>query len=284
MSTDLKKLTQLYDAERVERGSEKAYRRQLYDVADQGYQKSIKLYQSVLGTEDGKLVNAMRGLGACQIARGRVQDGETTLELALGIAEKAYYGEHFEVGLVQHDLGVCYALQNKWAEAEECFTKASAILGKCLQKDHRLVLATTRKLVAVQGMQKKYADAEKQLVAALKAADTALGPAEDLILDLALVYQAEGKAAEAAGSYQEAIDRYEQRSKYPGLIEAMKYYAEFLKADKKEESERLLRRADLLENSLPRTEKPHARDPESHWKYLLSSEADMVFPSTQVRS
>jgi tetratricopeptide (TPR) repeat protein len=284
MSTDLKKLGQLYDAERMEKAATKAYQRTLYDLAEQTYQRAIKLYQTVLGTEDGRLVSPMRGLAANQIARTKLQDAETTLELALGIAEKAHYAEHFEVALVLHDLGVCYALQDKYAEAEECFTKALTILGKCLQKDHRLVLTTTRKLVAVQGLQKKYAEAEKQLVATLKVADTALGPAEDFILDLALVYQAEGKASEAEGSYEEALERYEQRSKYPGLIETMKYYAEFVKDKKKEHAARLIKMAESLENSLPRQEKPRARDPESHWKHLLGAEADTLFPATQVRS
>lgn len=284
MSTDLKKLSQLYEAERLEKAAGLAYQRKLFDVAEQGYQRAIKLYQTVLGTEDGRLVSPMRGLAANQVARGKIQDAETTLELALGIAEKAHYAEHFEVALVLHDLGVCYALQDNYSQAEESFTKAMTILGKCLQKDHRLVLSTTRKLVAVQGLQKKFAEAEKQLVATLKVADTALGPAEDFILDLAIVYQAEGKASEAEGSYEEALERYEQRSKYPGLIETMRYYAEFVKDTKKDEAARLLKKAESLENTLPRQEKPRARDPESHWKYLLGAEADMLFPATQVRS
>lgn len=284
MSTDSKKFNQLYEAEQLFRGAEKAFARKLFDIAEQSYQKAVKLYQDVLGTEDGRSVNPMRGLAACQMARGKTLDAETTLELAMAVAEKAYYAEHYEVALVLHDLGVCYALHDKYAESEKSFQTALTILGKCLQKDHRIVLATTRKLIAVQALQSKFPDAEKQLVATLKVADTALGPAEDFILDLALVYQAGGKSAEAKGSFEEAMERYEQRSKYPGLVEAMKYYAEFVKGEKKEEGERLMKRAELLEHSLPKGEQPRAHDAQSHWKFVLGADADMLFPSTQLRS
>src|SRR5262249_24873984 len=112
------------------------------------------------------------------------------------------------------------------------------------------------KLVEAQRHLSKFAEAEKALKTSMKHADSPWGPVEVFLSDLALVYRDQGKTAESEQAYKQAIDAYEKRGNYPGLVTCLKEYASLLRSDKKDdEAKKMETRADIIQQMIDRRQK-----------------------------
>ncbi|HEY9682230.1 MAG TPA: tetratricopeptide repeat protein [Drouetiella sp.] len=259
--------TDLYESEAlVDQASLAAGKRQ-FSRAESLFEQAAKRREKAIG-EDVSVAQILDELGAVQIALGKYADAEKTLTNALSMAEKALYAGHgLLVPFCQH-LADLFILQSKWAEAEPYAARALEISEKTLSGEHRTTLQNIQRLGMVQSKLDKQAEAEKTLTKALKHIDSPLGPLEEFKYELAMLFQAQGKTAEAEKAYKEAIEGLEYRSALPRLAQCLTSYAEFLKANNRAgETEKLLERAKT------------AREASRDWHHSPD-----IFPSTLLRA
>lgn len=259
--------TDLYESESLLDQGRIAARRRQFSQAANLFDQAAKRREKALG-DDITVAQIQDELGSVQIALGKYDEAEKTLTGALAMAEKVLYPAHGSLVPILQHLADLFILQNKWTEAEPYATRALEISEKTLSGEHRTTLLNIQRLGMVQHKLNKQADAEKTLTKALKHIDSPLGPLEEFKYELAMLFQAQGKVAEAEKAYKEAIDGFEYRSSLPRLAECLTSYAEFLKANNRaSESEPFLARA------------AQARENSRDWHHSPD-----IFPSTLLRA
>lgn len=259
--------TDLYESEALLDQAIKAESKRQFSTAANLLDQAIKRREKALG-EDVSVAQLMDRLGVVLTTLGKYDDAQKTLTNGLAMAEKGLYPAHgLLVPFLQH-LAELYITQNKFAEAEPFAARALEISEKTLSGEHRTTLQNIHRLGMVQRKLDKQADAEKTLTKALKHIDSPLGPLEEFKYELAMLFQAQSKTAEAEKAYKEAIDGFEYRSNLPRLAQCLTSYAEFLKAnDRAGETDALLARAKV------------ARDASKDWHHSPD-----IFPSTLLRA
>jgi tetratricopeptide (TPR) repeat protein len=259
--------TDLYESEALLDQAVIAESKRQFSTAANLLDQAVKRREKALG-EDISVAQFMDKLGAVLTILGKYDDAEKTLTAALAMAEKALYPAHgLLVPFLAH-LAELKIAQNKFAEAEPFAARALEISEKTLSGEHRTTLQNIHRLGMIQRKLDKQADAEKTLTKALKHIDSPLGPLEEFKYELAMLFQTQGKVAEAEKAYKEAIDGFEYRSSLPRLAECLTSYAEFLKANNRAgETNLLLARAKV------------ARDASLDWHHSPD-----IFPSTLLRA
>lgn len=219
------------------------------------FKKALELREKVLPAEDALVAAALDNLGWALHLSGNNKEAEEALNKALSILEKAYYADHAALAPVASHLGHVHGALNNLEQAEAMFKRAMDINGKTLVGDHHCIMDSTHNLAEVQRKMGKHADAEALLKKAMKGVDTPLGPIDEFLFDLALVYQDADKAGDADTTYKQAITALEQRSKPYRLAECLESYAAFLrKQNRAGEGQELEKRARSLRDEFKRSE------------------------------
>jgi CHAT domain-containing protein/tetratricopeptide (TPR) repeat protein len=130
--------------------------------------------------------------------------------LKLEAAARVRFGEvHPNYGNALYNLGLVYAAQGKYAQAEEAYKRALAIRENALGKDHPDVADTLDNLAIVYEALGKYADAEGLSKRALAIREKTAGqnplPLARNLNNLATVYEAQGKYIDAEKLYKRAL-------------------------------------------------------------------------------
>jgi tetratricopeptide (TPR) repeat protein len=240
-------LMTLFEADKAKIKAEHYERHGRWDQAVSHYQRSLELSRKALGDSDPEVGRAMDRLATAMCGKGQYKEAEPIFRDALALTEKAFYADHYDNAPIAEHLGDCLSAQGKYEEAEPLMKRAADIYGKTLVMDHHDIVKATQKTAEIQCHLGKYADAETLLKKAVKTADTPLGPVEEILYDLAVVYQLQGKNAEAETTYKQAISNFEMRDKFHRLADCLDSYSGFLeKQDRKGESEALRKQATLL--------------------------------------
>ena len=139
----------------------------------------------------------LAGMQAYQ--RGRYAEAETSLRMALELAEQFRNGEYL-VGTSLNNRALLYHEQGEYADAEPLYQRALAIREKALGPEHPQVAQTLNNLAGLYREQGKYAKAEPLYQRSLDILEVAAN-----LNDLALLYHNQGKYAEAEPLYQRAL-------------------------------------------------------------------------------
>jgi tetratricopeptide (TPR) repeat protein len=215
--------------------------------AEQFFKKALELREKVLPGEDPLVAEALDNLGWSYQQSGNHQEGENLFKRAMPILEKAYYADHYSIAPVASHLGHCYVSLNNLEQAEAMHKRAVDIYQKTLVGDHHDIMESTRNLAEVQRKMGKHAEAEALLKKAMKVVDSPLGPVDEFLFDLAVIYQDQNKVSDAETTYKQAILAFEQRNKPHRLATCLESYASFLRSqDRAAESEALEKRAKHL--------------------------------------
>lgn len=198
-------------------------------AAETLYKQSIDKRIGALGEDDHTVSQLLDELGALYLGMGRVEPAREKFNRALALLEKNFYAGHYYLGPVVEHLGDCAAKENKWEEAETQYKRALEIFDKTLSGDHRSVYICMHKYSTALRKLGKYADAETVINKGLKTIDSPLGPAEEFRFELALLYQAQDKNAEAEAQYKLAIEGFRQRRNMPRLGTCLESFAALLK-------------------------------------------------------
>jgi len=246
----------LFEAETTEERAMKLQSAGRANLAEPLFKKALELKEKVLGADDPRVAETMGRLATSYSSMRKYSEAKANYTRALSIMEKSYYADHPSIGIILEQYGDCLAQEGDYNAAEPLLARALTLREKGLRGDHYELLALTRKLVEAQRHISKFAEAEKALKTSIKHADSPWGPIEVFLSDLALVYRDQGKNAESGETYKQAIDAYEKRGNYPGLVTCLKEYASLLRADKKEdEAKKLETRADIIQQTIDRRKK-----------------------------
>jgi tetratricopeptide (TPR) repeat protein len=244
-STDA--LMTLFEADKAKIKAQHLERHGRWNEAESHYRSALDLTKKALGDSDPEVAKAMDNLATVLCRKSQFKDAEQLLRDALAMMEKAYYADHYNNAPIAEHLADCLSAQGRYDDAEPLMKRAMDIYSKTLVGDHHEIVRATQKLAEIQCHLAKYPDAETLLKKAAKAADTPLGPIEEILYDLAVVYQLQSKDADAKTTYKQAIALFEQRDKYHRLADCLDSYAGYLeKKDRKSDAEPLRKRADML--------------------------------------
>ncbi|MCC7528797.1 MAG: tetratricopeptide repeat protein [Candidatus Melainabacteria bacterium] len=202
--------------------------------AESLYKQAIEKRIASMGENDHTVSQLLDELGALYLIVGRIEPALEQFKRALALLEKNFYAGHYYLGPVVEHLGDCAAKESKWEEAETQYKRALEIFDKTLSADHRSVLITQHKYATVLRKLGKYTDAETVINKGLKTIDSPLGPAEEFRFELALLYQAQDKNAEAEAQYKLAIEGFRQRRNMPRLGTCLQNFAILLKKQGRE--------------------------------------------------
>jgi tetratricopeptide (TPR) repeat protein len=202
--------------------------------AESLYKQAIEKRIASMGENDHTVSQLLDELGALYLTVGRVEPALEQFKRACALLEKNFYAGHYYLGPVVEHLGDCAAKESKWEEAETQYKRALEIFDKTLSADHRSVLITQHKYATVLRKLGKYTDAEAVINKGLKTIDSPLGPAEEFRFELALLYQAQDKNAEAEAQYKLAIEGFRQRRNMPRLGTCLENFAILLKKQGRE--------------------------------------------------
>jgi len=193
------------------------------------YKQAIEKRIAALSENDHTVSQLLDELGALYLLTGRVEPALAEFKRAIQLLEKNFYAGHYYLGPVVEHLGDCAVKEGKWEEAETQYKRALEIFDKTLSGDHRSVLITMHKYSTALRNLGKFADAETVINKALKTIDSPLGPAEEFRFELAMLYQAQDKNAEAEAQYKLAIEGFRQRRNMPRLGTCLESFASLLK-------------------------------------------------------
>lgn len=197
--------------------------------AESLYKQAIEKRIVAIGEDDHTVSQLLDELGALYLLVGRVEPALEQFKRAIALLEKNFYPAHFYLGPVVEHLGDCAAREKKWEEAETQYKRALEIFDKTLSADHRSVLIAQHKYSTALRNLGKFTEAETVINKGLKAIDSPLGPAEEFRFELALLYQAQDKNAEAEAQYKLAIEGFRQRRNMPRLGTCLQSFAALLK-------------------------------------------------------
>ena len=244
-STDA--LMSLFEADKAKIKAQQFERHGRLNDAEAHYRRSLEYTKKALGDSDPEVAKAMDRLATVLCAKSQYKEAEQLLVDALAMMEKAYYADHYNNAPIAEHLADCLSAQGRYQDAEPLMKRAMDIYSKTLVGDHHEIFQATQKLAEIQCHLSKYPDAEALLKKAVKATDTPLGPVEEILYDLAVVYQLQGKDADAETTYKQALSIFQQRDKYHRLADCLDSYAGFLeKKDRKSEAEPLRKQAAML--------------------------------------
>lgn len=230
----------LFQSESVLEQARACREKQRFQQAEALFKEALEKRLSVLGQDDPSVANVIVELGLLYETTVREEEAINLYAQAISILEKAFYSGHGRLAPILEHQADCYIKQGKLLEAESILKRALEINEKTLSAEHRQTLESAHKLALLCQKLGKLTEAEAILTKALKQLDTPLGPAEEFRCDLALVYRAQGKIAEAEKSFKQAIEGFRSRGNYPGLARCLEGYAEFLKSqDRKTDSEQV---------------------------------------------
>jgi tetratricopeptide (TPR) repeat protein len=229
-----KKLASLHESNTLWAKGKECIQHYNRQEAESLYKQAIDTRIAALGENDHTVSQLLDELGAFYLSVGKVEPALDQFRRALALLEKNFYAGHYYLGPVVEHLGDCAAKESKWEEAETQYKRALEIFDKTLSADHRSVLITQHKYATVLRKLGKYTDAETVINKGLKAIDSPLGPAEEFRFELALLYQAQDKDAEAEAQYKLAIEGFRQRRNMPRLGTCLENFAILLKKQGRE--------------------------------------------------
>lgn len=224
-----KNLSQLNESNSLWAKAKESLHQQERSEAEALYKQAIEKRISAIGEDDHTVSQLLDELGALYLQTGRVDPAREQFNRAVALLEKNFYAGHYYLGPVVEHLGDCAAKEGKWEEAETQYKRALDIFDKTLSADHRSVLITMHKYSAALRHLSKFAEAETVINKGLKSIDSPLGPAEEFRFELALLYQAQDKNAEAEAQYKLAIEGFRQRRNMPRLGTCLESFAALLK-------------------------------------------------------
>jgi non-specific serine/threonine protein kinase/serine/threonine-protein kinase len=162
----------------------------------------IELCKEVFGPENIYTLDSMGELAVTYGIHGKYAEGEKIEAQLLEIRKRVLGPEHPHTLNGMQNLATEYQYQGKFAQAEALYLETMPLMEKAMGPDHPYTISLRAHLASNDIlMGKNLPEAGQILLAVLAAREKMLGPDHpttcDTIADLALVYRAQGRLAEA---------------------------------------------------------------------------------------
>jgi tetratricopeptide (TPR) repeat protein len=175
--------------------------------AETRFREVLAMWRKLQANERPEFADVLHGLGYALMNQGKLADAETMFRQALEMRRKLHGNEHLDVADSLHKLANTVGRQGRLAEAEMLYREELAIQRKLRTYDCLEVASALNNLGYALMLQHRLADAETNLLEAVAMHRRITGNAERglALLNLAKVFQREGKLAEAEATDRELL-------------------------------------------------------------------------------
>ena len=178
--------------------------------AEPYYRRSLAIREKVLGPDHPDLATSLNNLAVFYRGQGRLDDAEPLLERAASIYEQALGEDNTKVAGASLNLALLYADQGRSAEAEALCRRALAINRKALPEENSQRAEIEFVLARSLAAQSRWREAERTYLSSVVVFEHSVGATHADIAyplhGLANLYRDVGRSAEAARSYERALD------------------------------------------------------------------------------
>ncbi|HEY1348075.1 MAG TPA: FxSxx-COOH system tetratricopeptide repeat protein [Ktedonobacteraceae bacterium] len=221
-----------------------------YAEAEPLYQRSLRLYERLLGSEHPEVARTLNYLAILYWSQGRYSEAEPLYLRTLHIREQVEGPEHPDVAASLNNLALLYWSQGRYSEAEPLYLRTLRIRERTQGPAHIDVATSLNNLASLYLDQGRYAEAEPLYLRVLPVLEQTVGHDHPLMAqvlnNLALVYREQGRDAEAEPLFQGALRVLEQAlgPEHPDTAQALNNLANLcLEQGRESEAEQLFRRA-----------------------------------------
>ena len=123
-------------------------------------QRSLAIYEKVLGAEHPNVATSLNNLAALYKSQGNYQAAEPLYKRSLAIREKTLEAEHLDVSQSLNNLAESYREQGNYQAAEPLYKRSLAIFEKALGAEHPNVATSLNNLALLYREQGNYQAAE----------------------------------------------------------------------------------------------------------------------------
>jgi tetratricopeptide (TPR) repeat protein/uncharacterized small protein (DUF1192 family) len=180
-----------------------------FSEAQPHYQRSLGIYERVLGPEHRDVARSLNNLAGLYDSQGKYEEAEPLYKRSLGIREKVLGPEHPDVATSLNNLAALYDSQGKYEEAEPLYKRSLGIREKVLGPEHPHVATSLNNLALLYRNQGKYEEAEPLYKRSFAIREKVLGPEHpDVAIslnNLARLYDSQGKYEEAEPLYKRSF-------------------------------------------------------------------------------
>jgi tetratricopeptide (TPR) repeat protein len=183
--------------------------------------------KAVAGTE----YDVLDKLGKTYAEMGAYQQAIDVFARAVQVLEREYYHDYPRIAPILDDWALAALKLGDLVQAEELTKRSLAIKQKSLLPQDVHTVETMRTLAEIDRRLEKYNEAEALLKQAMKVVDSAtIGPVEEFLYELALVYQDQGRLDQAEQYFQQALNIFARRGgKSARYATCLKSYASLLR-------------------------------------------------------
>ncbi len=221
------------------------------DKAEGTFAELLPVEREVLGQDDERTLITMQNLGNAYLDRGDWKDAEPLLTQALSASRRTLGAEHPRTAGIMTIAAQVYGQQGRYAEAEAIRREILDIETRMLGADHLSTAAARGNLaqnLINQGVPEKRQEAERLLAEDLAISRRVRGDrgryTDNARVNLANVYEIEGKFADAEALLRDALEGFHQllAPDHPLRLQGLTAFARVLLAQKKyADAERTLR-------------------------------------------
>ncbi len=186
----------------------------LYKEAAPLFQRSLAIFEKVLGPEHLLVANSLNDLGSLYLAMGDYAPAAPLYQRSRMILEKLLGSEHPSVANSINNLASLYQTQGDYARATPLYQRALVILEKALGPEHSSVANSLSNLASLYRAQGDYAAAAPLYQRALAIYEKVSGPGHPDVAvglnNLASLYQDTGDYGRAAPLFERSLTIWEK--------------------------------------------------------------------------
>jgi CHAT domain-containing protein/Tfp pilus assembly protein PilF len=204
----------LQEAYRLNQLGIEQYRKAQYAQALESFQRSLAIYEQVLGANHPDVATVLNNLAELYKAQGQYSKAEPLYQRSLAIREQALGANHPDVAQSLHNLALLYVNQGQYSKAEPLYQRSLAIWEQALGANHPDVAVSLNNLAVLYVNQGQYSKAEPLYQRSLAIREQALGANHPNVAvslnNLALLYVNQGQYSKAEPLVQRSLAILEQ--------------------------------------------------------------------------
>jgi CHAT domain-containing protein/Tfp pilus assembly protein PilF len=184
-----------------------------YADAEPIYKRALAINEKVSGVKSPELANTLGNLGSFYEQQGRYAEAEALWKRALAINEVAYSASPYMFTSQLQNLGQLFVKQARYPEAERMLKRSVSIWQASYGADTPLASRSLGYLGDLYRVQSRHQEAEPLLKQAIDLWQKNFSIKPDfaeMLNDMARLYQAQGRFAEAEQYYNRALSTHEQ--------------------------------------------------------------------------
>ncbi len=203
-----------------------------YDLAEEWYERSVKICRSRLGQEHPDVAASKDNLALLYKTQGRYEEAEPLYVSALEMYSKILGEEHPCVAKSKNNLAELYKAQGRYEKAEPLLLKALEMNKRILGEEHPDVATSKNNLAELYLSQGRYEKAEPLLVEALEMRKNILGQEHPNVAtsnnNLAGLYLSQGRYEKAEPLLLETLEMNKRilGQEHPNVAQSLNSLAE----------------------------------------------------------